>query len=170
MVASGDSPRRGGDRGGWIEIYRVERKFISKSPDETKEIGFRLGKLLKPGNVVGLFGELGSGKTTLVKGLAKAFGIEERDIVSASFTVISEYDTSPPFFHIDLYRIEKVSELDEIGFRDYLWGDGVSVVEWADKAETIFPEEMIKIKLKSLNEEMREIIIEGKDAKDWDNL
>jgi tRNA threonylcarbamoyladenosine biosynthesis protein TsaE len=160
----------GGDRGGWIEIYRVEKKYISNSPDETKQIGFRLGKLLKPGNVIGLFGELGSGKTTLVKGIAKAFGIEERDVVSASFTVISEYDTSPPFFHIDLYRIEKVSELDEIGFRDYVWSDGISVVEWADKAGTNLPEEMITIKLKSLNGETREIIIEGNDAKDWDNL
>lgn len=146
------------------------KKFVSKSPDETKEIGFRLGKLLNPGDVIGLFGELGSGKTTLVKGIAKAFGIEEREIMSASFTIIAEYDTTPPFFHIDLYRIEKVSELDEIGFWDYLLGNGISVIEWADKAGKSLPEEIIKIKLKSLNGEMREIIIDGKDPKDWDNL
>ncbi len=160
----------GEDRGGWIEIYRVEKKYISKSPDETKEIGFRLGNLLRPGDVVGLFGEFGSGKTTMVKGIAKAFGIEEKDIASASFTIIAEYLTTPPFFHIDLYRIEKVSELDEIGFWDHLWGNGVSVIEWADKAGTDLPEEMIKIELKSLNEETREITVEGRDATNWNNL
>ena len=146
------------------------RKYISKSPGDTKEIGFRLGKLLKSGDVVGLFGELGSGKTTLVKGLAKAFGIEERDIMSASFTIISEYDTIPPFFHIDLYRIERDSELDEIGFWDHVLGDGIAVIEWAERAGRNMPEEMIKIKLKFLNEEVREITVEGNDAKNRDNL
>ena len=119
---------------------------------------------------MGLFGELGSGKTTLVKGLAKAFGIEERDIMSASFTIISEYDTTPPFFHIDLYRIERDSELDEIGFWDYVVGNNIAVVEWADRAGKSVPEEMIKVELKFLSGETREITVEGKDAKDWDNL
>jgi len=146
------------------------RKYISKSPDDTKEIGFKLGKLLRAGDVVGLFGELGSGKTTLVKGLAKAFGIEERDIMSASFTIISEYDTTPPFLHIDLYRIERDSELDEVGFWDHMLGDGIAVIEWADRAGKNVPEEMIKIRLKFLSEEIREITVEGKDAKDRDNL
>jgi tRNA threonylcarbamoyladenosine biosynthesis protein TsaE len=146
------------------------KKYISKDPDETKEIGFRLGKLLRPGDVVGLYGELGSGKTTLVKGIAKAFGIEDKDIVSASFTIITEYDTTPPFSHIDLYRIEKDTELDEVGFWDHIKGDGISVIEWAEKAEKSLPEEMIKIRLKSLSGEIREITIEGKDAKDWNSL
>ncbi len=145
------------------------KKYISKSPDETKEIGFRLGRLLRPGDVVGLYGELGSGKTTLVKGIAKAFGIEDKDIVSASFTIITEYNTTSPFFHIDLYRIEKDSELDEVGFWDHIRGDGISVIEWAEKAEKSLPEEMIKIRLKSLSGEIREITIEGKDAKDWNS-
>lgn len=137
------------------------KTHISKSPDETKEIGFQLGKLLKPGDVVGLFGDLGSGKTTMVKGMARAFGIEERDIVSASFTIIAEYATTPPFFHIDLYRVEKLSELDEIGFWEHVCGSGIAVIEWADKAGSNLPEQMIKIKLKSLNEEIREITVEG---------
>lgn len=145
-------------------------KLISKSPDETKDIGFKLGRLLRPGNIVGLYGELGSGKTTLVKGIANAFGIEDKDIVSASFTIITEYDTTPPFSHIDLYRIEKDTELDEVGFWDHIKGDGISVIEWAEKAEKNLPEEMIKIRLKSLSEEIREITIEGKNAKDWNSL
>lgn len=146
------------------------KKYISKSPDETKEIGFQLGKVLRPGDVVCLFGEFGSGKTTLIKGMAKAFGIEERDVASASFTLIAEYPTTPPFIHIDLYRIKKDMELDEIGFWDHLSGDGISVIEWAERAGKNLPEEMIEIKLKSLNEKSREIVIEGKDAKDRDSL
>jgi tRNA threonylcarbamoyladenosine biosynthesis protein TsaE len=153
-----------------IHLEEILKKYISKRPDETKEIGFQLGKVLRPGDVVGLFGELGSGKTTLIKGMARAFGIEERDVVSASFTVIAEYPTTPPFIHIDLYRIKRDTELDEIGFWDHVSGDGISVIEWADRAGRNLPEEMIKIKLKSLNVEIREITIEGKDAKDRDSL
>jgi tRNA threonylcarbamoyladenosine biosynthesis protein TsaE len=153
-----------------IRLEDILKKYISKSPDETKEIGFQLGKVLRQGDVVGLFGELGSGKTTLIKGMARAFGIEERDVVSASFTVIAEYPTTPPFIHIDLYRIKRDTELDEIGFWDHVSGDGISVIEWADRAGRNLPEEMIKIKLKSLNVEIREITIEGKDAKDRDSL
>lgn len=152
-----------------FDSFRV-KKYISNSPDETKEIGFQLGKVLRPGDVVGLFGELGSGKTTLIKGMARAFGIEERDIVSASFTIIAEYPTTPPFIHIDLYRIGKESELDGIGFWDHICGDGISVIEWADRAERNLPEEMIEIRLKSLDGETREITIEGKNAKDRDSL
>jgi len=71
-------------------------KILSNSPDETKDIGFRLGRLLKAGDIVGLYGDLGAGKTTMVKGIAKAVGIDEREIVSASFTIIAEYETDPP--------------------------------------------------------------------------
>lgn len=146
------------------------KKYITKSPEETKEIGFKLGKLLKPGDSVGLYGELGSGKTTLVKGIAKAIGIDEKEIVSASFTIIAEYDTTPPFYHIDLYRIEKDNELDEIGLWEHIGGGGISVIEWSEKAEARLPEEIIKVRFNPLAEDIREIIIEGKDEQDWNNL
>lgn len=145
-------------------------KYISNSPDETKDIGFRLGKLLRIGDVVALYGELGSGKTTMVKGIANAFGIEEREIVSASFTIITEYDSTPPFSHIDLYRIEKDSELDEIGLWEQIKGNGISVIEWAEKAERWLPEDVIKVRLRSTDNTMREVIIEGNNEKNWDNL
>jgi len=120
--------------------------------------------------VVALYGQLGSGKTTMVKGIANAFGIEEREIVSASFTIITEYDSTPPFSHIDLYRIEKDSELDEIGFWEQLKGDDISVIEWAEKAERWLPDDVIKVRLRFTNNTVREIIIEGKNEKNWDNL
>jgi tRNA threonylcarbamoyladenosine biosynthesis protein TsaE len=137
------------------------KKYISKDPDETKNIGFQLGSILKPGDVVGLYGELGTGKTTMVKGIARAFGIDERDIVSASFTIIAEYGTEPRFHHIDLYRIDKDHELAELGLRDYIGGDFVSVIEWAEKAGGDVPEDIISVHIKSLGEYKREITIEG---------
>lgn len=145
-------------------------RLLSKGPDETEDIGFRLGRLLRSGDVVALYGELGSGKTTMVKGIANTLGIEEREIVSASFTMIVEYSTTPPLFHIDLYRIEKDAELDEIGLRNYIGGEGISVIEWAEKAERELPEDAIRVELKSVGENMREIAIEGVNEKNWNNL
>jgi tRNA threonylcarbamoyladenosine biosynthesis protein TsaE len=147
-------------------------KYLSKGPDDTKEIGFRLGRLLQPGDVVGLYGELGTGKTIMVKGIARAFGIDEREIVSASFTIISGYDTTPPFVHIDLYRIEEAAEheLDELGLWEYMGGDSIAVIEWAEKADRWLPEDTIKVTLNPIGELTREITIEGIDEKDWNNL
>lgn len=147
-------------------------KYLSKGPDDTKEIGFRLGRLLQPGDVVGLYGELGTGKTVMVKGIARAFGIDEREIVSASFTIISEYDTTPPFVHIDLYRIEEAEEpeLDELGLWEYMGGDSIAVIEWAEKAERWLPEDTIKVTFNPVGELTRDITVEGIDEKDWNNL
>lgn len=138
------------------------RIYISNSPEETKEIGFRLGKLLKAGDVVGLYGELGSGKTIFVKGIARAFGIEDKDIMSASFTMISQYNTEPIFSHIDLYRIDKDSQLDDIGLWEQIGSEGISVIEWAEKAERWLPEGIIKVHLRPLGNSIREIVIKGK--------
>ena len=147
-------------------------KYLSKGPDDTKEIGFRLGRLLQPGDVVGLYGELGTGKTVMVKGIARAFGIDEREIVSASFTIISGYDTTPPFVHIDLYRIEEAEEpeLDELGLWEYMGGNSIAVIEWAEKAERWLPEDTIKVTFNPIGELTRDITIEGIDEKDWNNL
>ncbi|MEW6068601.1 MAG: tRNA (adenosine(37)-N6)-threonylcarbamoyltransferase complex ATPase subunit type 1 TsaE [Nitrospirota bacterium] len=145
-------------------------KYISRRPEETMEIGFRLGGLLKEGDIVAVYGDLGAGKTTMVKGIASALDIDEREIASASFTVIAEYDTIPPFRHIDLYRIEKGAELDELGLWDVIGDDSISVIEWAEKVEEFLPEDIIKVRIKSFGENLREIVIEGIDEKNWDNL
>jgi len=145
-------------------------KYISNGPEETKDIGFRLGRLLKLGDVVGLYGELGAGKTTMVKGIASAFGIKEREIVSASFTIVAEYNTIPPFLHVDLYRIEKFEELTELGLWDQIGGDNIAVIEWAEKAEKGLPDDVIKVRLKSICENIREITVEEKDEKNRNNL
>ncbi len=146
------------------------KKYISKGPDETKDIGLGLGRILRPGDVVGLYGELGAGKTVMVKGIAQAFGIEERDIISASFTIISEYPVTPPFTHIDLYRIGRDEDVAELGLWEHIGGDGVSIIEWAERAEGVLPDDMIRVRLRSVDNNTREIMIKGIDEKGRHNL
>jgi tRNA threonylcarbamoyladenosine biosynthesis protein TsaE len=146
------------------------KKYISSGPDETKEIGARLGRLLEKGDVVALYGELGAGKTVMVKGIARACGIDERDVVSASFTIISEYNTVPPFVHADLYRIGKSEEFSELGLWEYIGGEGVTVIEWAEKADEGLPDSTIRVRLRLIDENTREIEIEGIDEECRHNL
>jgi tRNA threonylcarbamoyladenosine biosynthesis protein TsaE len=145
-------------------------KLTSRSPDDTVAIGLRLGKLLKAGDVVGLYGDLGAGKTTMVKGIAGAFGIDARDVTSASFTIIAEYESSPPFCHIDLYRISGSEDIDNTGFWECTGGRSVSVVEWAEKLGDSFAEDIIRVTIADKGDMEREISIEGIDEKDWNNL
>ena len=135
-------------------------KFQSNSEAETREIGFRLGKKIKRGDVVCLYGELGSGKTTMVKGIARALGISERDITSASFSIIVEYDSDIPFYHIDLYRVEN-DEVASLGLHEYIGREGISVIEWAERAEKEIPDNRIKVTLKYTGENSREIWVDG---------
>ncbi|MCE5194268.1 MAG: tRNA (adenosine(37)-N6)-threonylcarbamoyltransferase complex ATPase subunit type 1 TsaE [Nitrospiraceae bacterium] len=145
------------------------RKFTSKNSEKTEEIGFDLGKRLTPGNVICLYGDLGAGKTTFVKGIAEALGIPKRDITSASFTIIAEYKTRIPFYHIDLYRLEKNSDIDGTGIWDYIYGNGIAVVEWAEHLGEPAAD-FIRVKFAIIDEETRDITIEGIDEKDRNNL
>ena len=106
----------------------------------------------------------------MVKGIAAAVGIPERDVVSASFTIIAEYDTDPTFTHIDLYRINTSGELYELGIWEHLDNKSISVIEWAEKAEHFLPENVIKVRLQSLSDTERAITIEGIHEEDRNNL
>jgi len=136
----------------------------------TEDIGFNIGKMLKTGDIAALYGELGAGKTTMVRGIARAFGIEKRDVTSASFTIIAGYKSDPAFYHIDLYRVETEEDLDNTGIWDCMGGDCVSVIEWAEKIEKGLPEKTIKVNIKTVDISKREITIEGINEKDWHNL
>ncbi len=106
---------------------------ISRSPIQTRNWGKKLGKLLKGGEIIGLTGELGSGKTCFVRGMAEGLEVgEEAWIRSPSVTLINEYDGRLPIYHIDLYRVSSQREMDELNLREYLFSEGVSVVEWFD--------------------------------------
>jgi tRNA threonylcarbamoyladenosine biosynthesis protein TsaE len=146
-------------------------KIITRSPGETEEIGLKIGNILKAqrGATVCLYGDLGAGKTTLIKGIASAFGIPERDIGSASFVIVAEYETSPPFYHIDLYRIEREDDIDNLGIWEYIGSGGIAVIEWAERLSEL-PEDVIKVKINHVDENSREIIIEGIGEKDWNNM
>ena len=137
-------------------------KVLSKSEAETKEIGFHLGKRLKPGQVVCLFGELGAGKTIFVKGLARALSIDEREVASASFIIIAEHkEGKMPLYHVDLYRMAE-GETDELGLEEYFSGDGVTVIEWAERLGKDIPEDALKVTLSYREEDtLRDIEIQG---------
>ncbi len=132
----------------------------SRSEIETKEIGRKIGKELKCGDVVCLYGELGSGKTTLVKGIASVIGIDERDITSPSFTIISEHKGKVPLYHIDLYRVSH-DRIAELGLEEYIGRDGISVLEWAERADREIPDESIKVRLVYTGDNARKIEITG---------
>jgi tRNA threonylcarbamoyladenosine biosynthesis protein TsaE len=145
-------------------------KLESDGPRRTEEIGYALGRRLRAGDTVALFGDLGSGKTTMVRGIARAFGIPERDVTSASFTIIAEYPGSPPFFHIDLYRLENEDDLDNTGIWDCIGRDSVAVVEWAEKLGGHLTKDCIRVEMKDAGDDRREISIEGLDEEDRNNL
>ena len=105
--------------------------IVSRSAAETRALGKKLGRLLKGGEIIGLTGELGSGKTCFVRGVAEGAGVgKEAWIRSPTFTLINEYDGRLPVYHIDLYRIARARELEELNLRDYLFADGASLIEW----------------------------------------
>lgn len=140
-------------------------KIITRSPGETEEIGLKIGDILKAqrGATVCLYGDLGAGKTTLIRGIASALGISERDIGSASFVIVAEYETLPPFYHIDLYRVEREEDVDNLGIWEYIGSGGIAVVEWAERLSEL-PEGAIKVKINYVDENSREIIIEGVES------
>jgi tRNA threonylcarbamoyladenosine biosynthesis protein TsaE len=113
----------------------MNRRFTVETPNERATIntGERLGRILRKGDIVCLYGNLGAGKTTFVKGIAKGLGIEEREITSASFVIIAEHYGRIPLFHIDLYRVSGGDDVPDLGIEEYLDGEGVAVVEWAER-------------------------------------
>lgn len=132
---------------------------LTRSPEQTKAIGTRLARLLRAGSVIALYGELGSGKTVLCKGLALGLGIgDERIVTSPTFTIVHIYDTTPPLYHIDLYRIDD-DEIAELALEEFFSSDGISVIEWAEKVELLLPPDHIKIFLQHIDASTRRIEI-----------
>ena len=114
--------------------------YETYSAKETAELGRRLGKEAKAGEVYTLIGDLGVGKTVFTKGIAEGLGITE-PVNSPTFTIVQVYDTGRmPFYHFDVYRIGDIEEMDEIGYEDYFYGEGLTMIEWANLIEEILPE------------------------------
>ena len=136
--------------------------LCTSGPEETIQLGQFIGETLKPGNVIGLCGELGTGKTHLIKGLAMGLGIDHRYYVtSPSFTIVNEYPGRIPLNHIDLYRLEEMDQTEELGYEEYFYGDGVTAIEWAEKILPLLPESRLMVEIVHLDENRRKFRIRG---------
>jgi len=136
-------------------------EFIVSNVDELDSLGIQLGKMCKENDVLCLTGDLGTGKTHLTKGIAKGLGIDEC-ITSPTFTIVNEYEGRLKLYHFDVYRVNDPDEIAAIGFDEYIFGNGVSVIEWANYIEDLIPEESLTIniaKLSDLGETYRKITL-----------
>jgi len=135
----------------------MEVILITKSEEETKELGYKLGRLLKPYDVICLEGDLGSGKTAFTKGIALGLEIKE-NITSPTYTIVNEYFGRIPLYHFDVYRLDDEEELYNIGFEEYInEKEGVIVIEWADLVKALIPEKRLWIRFRYLKGNDREI-------------
>jgi tRNA threonylcarbamoyladenosine biosynthesis protein TsaE len=118
----------------------------TRSPEETQRFGLELACTLGPGAVIALIGDLGSGKTCLTQGICDGLGVTSY-VTSPTFTLINEYQGRLPVYHFDLYRIERPGELLDLGCEEYFYGQGVSIIEWAERALSVLPEERMEIRI-----------------------
>ena len=136
----------------------------SRSPHETKSWGRRLASLLEGGELLGLIGDLGAGKTCFIKGLARGLSLREEDILSPTFTMIQEHHGRLPLYHIDLYRLEEAT-LDDLGLREYLFSEGVAAVEWFERLRGGAEMEYLAVRISYAGANMRRIEFSAVDSR-----
>ncbi|MFH0924355.1 MAG: tRNA (adenosine(37)-N6)-threonylcarbamoyltransferase complex ATPase subunit type 1 TsaE [bacterium] len=144
--------------------------YTSNNPKKTKKIASLLASLLPKGSVLALIGELGSGKTTFIKGLAEGLKVKgARYVTSPTFILVNEYKGEIPLYHFDVYRLESQDEFFALGFEEYVYGNGVTAIEWADKVEDSLPNDYLEIKFKAIvkkNQREIEFISHGERYKE----
>lgn len=136
----------------------------SRSPHETKSWGRRLASLLEGGELLGLIGDLGAGKTCFIKGLARGLSLREEDILSPTFTMIQEHQGRLPLYHIDLYRLEEAT-LDDLGLREYLFSEGVAAVEWFERLHGGAEMEYLAVRIRYAGANLRRIEFSAVDSR-----
>lgn len=142
-------------------MTRKHIEILTHSLDETRKLGQKIGKQLAPGAVVALTGDLGSGKTVFVQGLAVGLDVpDDYYITSPTFTLINQYPGRHPFYHVDLYRIETRDDLEEIGLDEIMHGDGVTAIEWADRLEKDLVAGYLAIHLEIIDDDTRKILMD----------
>ena len=134
-------------------------KFITHSAEQTQKVGINIGKLAEPGDIFLLIGDLGAGKTCLTQGIAYGLDIQEYTL-SPSFVIMRELHGRLPLYHMDFYRLENIAEISDLGLDDYLFGEGVCVIEWANKGLTVLPEDHLLIGIDYLADNERSFVIE----------
>jgi len=140
------------------------RSILSRSEDETRAAGESLAATLGPGDTVLLTGDLGMGKTVFARGTAVGLGVDAEQVRSPSFTLVNLYSGRLPVYHIDLYRIEKVEDMDELGLQEILGGDGVAIVEWAERLGPYRPDGAVEVRIEDRGGQEREIRIDDRRA------
>ena len=138
-----------------------EPEIITSSPEETREFGARLGGLARPGDVFLLVGKLGAGKTCLAQGIARGLGIRGY-AASPSFVLVRELYGRLPLYHMDFYRLDNLEEIADLGLDDYFYGQGVTVVEWAEKGLSLLPPEHLLIEMSYLSDTGRRLKIKAR--------
>jgi len=142
--------------------------FITNTVEETIELGKKIGRSLKPGDIVCIDGDLGSGKTHLTKGIALGLGIDEH-ITSPTFNIVNEYEGRIKLYHFDVYRVNDPDEIAAIGFDEYIFSDAASVIEWSDYIKELIPDDHIQINIANESETRRNINIQF-FGKRYDNI
>lgn len=137
---------------------------VTKSPEETQALGEEIGSKLVCGDIVAITGELGAGKTCLAQGLGWGIGVDPKVyMTSPSFTLVKEYRGRIPVYHIDLFRLKSIKEAYDLPIEDYFFGKHVTIIEWADKIESLLPPEHIRIDIEIVSENERRIRIHPRD-------
>lgn len=134
---------------------------LTNSAIKTKEFATRLGTLVSPGDVITLEGDLGAGKTTFTQGLAVGLGVK-RNVTSPTFTIIKEYQGRIPLYHMDVYRLEDAEE--DIGFAEYFYGTGITIIEWAQYIDDFLPKNRLDIYIEVIDQDRRKIICQSSDS------
>jgi len=153
-------------------LTRDTLDFISRSTAQTQRLGMRLALLAEPGDVICIAGELGAGKTCLARGIGRGLGIEV-PITSPSFVMVNEYRVPGPlryFYHVDLYRVKSAQEALSLGIGEYLYGDGICVVEWPERAREVLPQGHLWITLEHIGENKRSLTIKATGTRHQDLL
>ena len=138
----------------------MSASLATSSPEETDAAGERLGTTLGPGDVVALSGELGAGKTVFVQGLVRALGVTS-GATSPTFVLVNEYRGRLPVHHVDAYRTASLAELLDLGVEEMMDGDGVTVIEWADRLEPVLPARAVRVRIAGVGDEPRHITIDA---------
>lgn len=139
-------------------------ELTSRSPEETQRIGAAIGACAQPGDVALLCGDLGAGKTCLTQGIARGLGVEGY-VRSPTFVLVTIHQGRLPLYHIDIYRLDHVTEVLDLGLDEYLAGDGVSVIEWADKAPEAFPDDCLRVTLEAGPDDSRLLRVQPNGAR-----
>lgn len=144
---------------------------ISRAPDETRKVGAALAELLVPGDVVSLTGDLGAGKTAFVQGAARALGVQE-PVTSPTFVLVRQYRGDVPVHHVDVYRLDRVQEVLDLGFEDLLDPSGVVFVEWGDAIDSLLPDDHLRVEI-TTGDDARRLSLAGRGTRwagRWERL